>query len=65
MASVRLEVGRLALGHIRNAVKDLQWMGFNASLVEGQGILSKPVWVKFDDAALPYVEQWLKQFAAK
>jgi hypothetical protein len=62
MTSVKLDVGRLMLGHVRNAVKELQHMGYNASLTEGEGFFSRPVWLKFDDAALPHIKQWLKQF---
>ena len=58
---IKVEVGRLFYGTLRNAVKELTNSGYYAKLDEGCGFFSRPMWLTVDREALPPIRAWLKR----
>ena len=65
MPSVEIQVPRLLFNTIRNGVKTMNFHGYRATLEEGSGWFSRPMWITFDDSSAPKMQQWLKALADK
>jgi hypothetical protein len=61
-ASVTIEVGILALNHIKNELDRAKFLGANLEYKVGNGFLSKPIYIKGDDSVIKNIINMIDEF---
>ena len=62
-AILKIHVGRLVCGYLRNELESLRFQGVEIEWIEGKGLLDRPFTIRAPRPVVEGIYTWLQQFS--